>query len=438
MKRRCIAVVLALCMVFSVAPVFAYGGSSSGGAGKAAAAVSFSDLKPTHWAYSFIDQLIGRGIIAGYKDGTFKPESYVTRAEFAKLVVLAINIPVSDATSSSFSDVAADHWALRYIEAAKNGGIINGYAGGTFRPENKVTRAEIAKMVLAAINLKSAQSIKSKADAASFSDISGHWAYDAIVGMRNQNIINGYPDGTFKPDRNATRAEAAKMVVRLLAGVLGIQIPNPDAPVITITSPTDKDQYATSNNSISISGTASDDERVSSVTWVNRLGGAGSAEGTATWSIPNIALQDGANLIIVTAKDNKGNTATDSLLVTYTPASNGGGNGGSNNTSAKPVLQMAKVDERWASPDDYNSGVLTVQYSLTNLGSGNALSTEVKNIFAYNNVEVLTLQPISLGTIAAGSLVYFDVKYKLPNTIMVYSTSLDAACKDAGGNSYNF
>jgi|GEM_PF-2439780 len=92
------------------------------------------------------------------------------------------------------------------------------------------------------------------------------------------------------------------------------------APVVTITSPTLDLAYATSNDSITLGGTASDDTAVTQVTWTNDRGGSGTAVGTSDWTVAGIALQEGDNIITVTASDAAGNTGSDTLTVTYMPS----------------------------------------------------------------------------------------------------------------------
>lgn len=95
--------------------------------------------------------------------------------------------------------------------------------------------------------------------------------------------------------------------------------PDTTAPVVTITSPTSNSTYPTNNNTISLSGTAQDASGIAAVTWTNNRGGSGTGIGTTSWQINNIALQSGANVVTVSARDNAGNTGTDVLTVTYTP-----------------------------------------------------------------------------------------------------------------------
>jgi uncharacterized protein YdbL (DUF1318 family) len=173
---------------------------------------TFSDVAAGHWAKTYIDYLATKGIIGGYTDGTFKPEATITRAEFAKIAVIAGGYTLSTtSTTSSFSDVASSHWAIKYIETAKNQGIIGGYADGTFKPDAKITRAELAKIVVGAGKF----TINKTGTA--FPDVAAdHWAYDYVMTAKNLSIIGGYPDGTFGPAKNASRAEASKMVYEWL------------------------------------------------------------------------------------------------------------------------------------------------------------------------------------------------------------------------------
>ena len=184
----------------------------------AAAADAFSDDDGTGnwtWAAEYIYACAEEGIINGYTDGTFRIDSNLTRAEAAKLIASAFGL-TGDASVSSFSDVAETHWALSLIEACADAGIINGYEDGTFRPDSSVTRAEMAKMIAAAAELSGAGS-------GSFSDDDGTgnwtWAAEYIYACYAAGIINGYEDGTFRPDSSITRGEASKMIA-IAAGLI--------------------------------------------------------------------------------------------------------------------------------------------------------------------------------------------------------------------------
>lgn len=115
-------------------------------------AVTFSDVDSTHNRYTAITTLANMGIINGYTDGTFKPDNAVTRAEMAKMVSLVFNYGLNTVTQSPFSDVETDHWAISYISTMKDVGIINGFPDGTFLPSGEVTYEQAIKMIVCALN----------------------------------------------------------------------------------------------------------------------------------------------------------------------------------------------------------------------------------------------------------------------------------------------
>ena len=114
--------------------------------------ITFSDVAQDNAHYQAIYNLVNRGVLNGYEDGTFKPDNTITRAEFAKVIMVSElgDANISASLVANFSDTNG-HWASRYIAAAVNAGIINGYPEGTFKPDNTVTYAEAVKMVVCAL-----------------------------------------------------------------------------------------------------------------------------------------------------------------------------------------------------------------------------------------------------------------------------------------------
>ncbi|MBE0448254.1 MAG: S-layer homology domain-containing protein [Actinobacteria bacterium] len=166
----------------------------------------FKDVPDDHWAIEYITALAELEIINGYPDGTFRPSSPITRAEFTKITILAAGLEPDTAAATGFSDTSG-HWAAGYIATAKAEEIVNGYPDGTFRPNALITRAEITKIIIEAALIE----IDTSGDG--FPDVpDDHWAIDHILTAANEEIVKGYPDGTFRPNANATRAEASKMV----------------------------------------------------------------------------------------------------------------------------------------------------------------------------------------------------------------------------------
>ncbi len=109
--------------------------------------VEFSDTV-NHWARAEIEMLATEEVVSGPGDGTFGPERLVTRAEFAKMLVLGMNLPIDPEDRSTYIDLAATpQWARPYVAAATRFGLMNGFEDGTFRPADQVTRIQSAVSV---------------------------------------------------------------------------------------------------------------------------------------------------------------------------------------------------------------------------------------------------------------------------------------------------
>lgn len=150
--------------------------------------------------------------IIGYPDGTVQPGGQITRAEVATIFFRLLTDDVRDANLkriNSYTDVASNAWYNTAVSTLSSMGIIAGYPDGTFRPNANITRAEFAAI---------AARFDPNGDktAAAFSDILNHWAKDEISVAYNNGWVDGYPDGTFGPQRNITRAETVTLVNRVL------------------------------------------------------------------------------------------------------------------------------------------------------------------------------------------------------------------------------
>lgn len=173
--------------------------------------VSPTHSKPTlntgdHYAY-----------VMGYPDGTVRPNGSITRAEVSAILFRLLSDKTRDeyfTTESSFTDVKAGAWYNNSIATLEKAGVIVDTAkGGAFRPNEAITRAELAAMLAQFSDAKPVKGVK-------FSDVSaGHWAYEAIAIAAKMGWIEGYPDGTFRPDATITRAEMMTLVNRALERV---------------------------------------------------------------------------------------------------------------------------------------------------------------------------------------------------------------------------
>ena len=148
--------------------------------------------------------------VQGYPDGTVKPAGSITRAEVAAILFRLMDADSRSlyySTTSGFRDVDSTKWYNTYVATLNNAGVITDSRTGYFRPNDAITRAELAAML--------AQFAEKKSAAIYFSDVSaGYWAANAIALTANLGWINGYPDGTFGPDKTVTRAELMAMVNR--------------------------------------------------------------------------------------------------------------------------------------------------------------------------------------------------------------------------------
>ena len=186
---------------------YTYAKKSSSGGGGHKPTVTIPDDVPTglngddHYAY-----------IVGYPDSTVRPQNGITRAEVATIFFRLLTDETRNANSTktnSYSDVAAGAWYNHAVSTLSAMGIVKGDSHGKFNPNAPITRAEFAAI---------AARFDDKADttAVDFSDIASHWAKDEISAAANNGWINGYTDGTFRPNNKITRAEAMTLVNRVL------------------------------------------------------------------------------------------------------------------------------------------------------------------------------------------------------------------------------
>ena len=166
-----------------------------------------------HWVSNVVDTENHFAYVIGYPDGTVLPEKNITREEVAMIFyrLLRDDVRASLRTDKNdFTDVADNRWSNVAISTMANGGFIVGYTDGTFGPERNITRAEFATMATRFASLMDDSG-------ASFSDIEGHWSKYYVLKAATAGWISGYPEGTFLPEKNITRAEAFTIINRVLA-----------------------------------------------------------------------------------------------------------------------------------------------------------------------------------------------------------------------------
>ncbi|GGG10656.1 zinc carboxypeptidase [Paenibacillus albidus] len=184
----------------------------------APAAPSFTDLGKVAWATSAIEELTAKGIINGVGGSSFAPLKEVTRAEFITMIVRAFELQAGDA-AASFSDVKASDWAYSYIAAGVNNGLIQGVGNGKFEPNRPITRVEMAIISANALKKFKGKAVTNvDAALAGFKDKGSIASYgkEAVALLTQEGIVKGLTADTFAPKGIANRAQAAVVINNIL------------------------------------------------------------------------------------------------------------------------------------------------------------------------------------------------------------------------------
>ncbi|WP_018393453.1 S-layer homology domain-containing protein [Bacillus sp. 37MA] len=175
---------------------------------QAEAAGKFRDVASNHWAINQIEFLSSKGVISGFSDGTFKPETNVTRGQAAIMLVRALDLSLSNRSNPGFKDVSTKHSAYKYIAAIVDAGIYP--KGAKYEPDKTLTREEMARMLVNAYSFKGQKNV-------TFSDVSkSYWAQPYISLLAENGITAGFSNGTFQPKGAVTRAQFSVFLSRCL------------------------------------------------------------------------------------------------------------------------------------------------------------------------------------------------------------------------------
>lgn len=210
MKKRTAAILLTVCMIVAlVVPVAAKNVDD------------FTDVEKDAWYYEAVKFNAENDYFIGTSSTTFSPESKMTRAMFVTVLSRVDRdiVKVDDTKETVFPDVETGKYYTGAVAWANEAGIVNGYPDGTYKPDNAITRREMATMMTRYIAWHEKQknvTHKTVSDPATFSDVdSSDYAIADITKCAQYGIIIGYPDGTYKPGKDATRAEVAQVIERL-------------------------------------------------------------------------------------------------------------------------------------------------------------------------------------------------------------------------------
>lgn len=203
MKRKFVKKVGAVTMatMMSVAPITAP-------VSDALAASSGTDYKG-HWAESDIDTWLNAGLLTGFEDGTVRPDSVVTRAQFVTMINRVLGL--TKTANINFSDVPSGSWFNEAVSIAVAAGYANGMSDTTFEPETTVTREQAATFVARAIGETGGGNVSGYTDASTISS----WATDAVGAMSDAGYLQGMSDGRFAPKDGLTRAQAVTLLERV-------------------------------------------------------------------------------------------------------------------------------------------------------------------------------------------------------------------------------
>lgn len=198
-----------------------WGGSSNSGgqvnfsnnSGVNNAAVVFSDLKEAQWAQESILYLYNKGIVNGISKGVFAPNKTITRAEFVKMALLALNVEIDDSLVSVYEDVSENDWYYDYVITAHNNGYVMGVGNNKFSPDSLIERQNMATVLYRMIG--SPQIVDNQLSFVDSYQVSDY-AKDAVNYFSCNGIINGTGDGRFNPKGYATRAEVSQLIYNLL------------------------------------------------------------------------------------------------------------------------------------------------------------------------------------------------------------------------------
>ncbi len=188
-----------------------------------AAVPAFNDLPYGDKYYPFVSYLVGKGLVNGYPDGSFKPSGYITRAEMAALLVKSGGIGGQGSDAPKFSDVEPGHWACGVINQAAQAGLITGYPDGTFKPQKPVSRAEVSALLL-----RLTREPLTEVPLPGINDVGpGHWARKQVAAAIDAGLMAPVSKNSFSPDAPTTRAQVA----RGLAVMLNISPESRDTPL---------------------------------------------------------------------------------------------------------------------------------------------------------------------------------------------------------------
>lgn len=173
--------------------------------------VTYKDLDKDYWAKLPVECLATLNIIAGYPDGTFKPNGTLTRAELSTLLVKTKGLEIKVSSAEVFTDVSEKHWAAGYIQAAVDAGYVEGYPDKTFKPSKSINRVEGIVVIARFADLATPEAVLESP----FPDLPGrHWAAQKVTAAKQAGLLDYLKDKRLEPTLNLARGEAAELIAK--------------------------------------------------------------------------------------------------------------------------------------------------------------------------------------------------------------------------------
>jgi hypothetical protein len=176
----------------------------------------FSDVPASYWGYDAIINLASRGIISGYPDGTFRPDAYISRAEFSAMLAKALGLN-TNGTTGTFTDVTVYDWYYGSVNAAASADLVSGIGDKLFAPNAMITREQMAVAVTKALGSKTPATNGTELNAFSDGSAVSSWAKSGVDESVKAGIVIGMTADTLAPLAEATRAQEAAMIYKMLA-----------------------------------------------------------------------------------------------------------------------------------------------------------------------------------------------------------------------------
>ncbi len=180
--------------------------------------LSFTDVADNFWGRDYIYDMASKGVVNGYPDSTFRPNNNVTRADFIIMLLRGMGIDISKAPQSNFTDVNTAKYYANAIGIAKDMGIASGNGDGTFSPESNITRQDMMILAKKALEIKTGSALTGDASVLEqFSDKAdiSPYAVDSLAAMVSEGIVNGMGDG-IAPKANTTRVQAVVIISKIM------------------------------------------------------------------------------------------------------------------------------------------------------------------------------------------------------------------------------